>query len=154
MYFTILERDDQNCAASLGIANVLNEYDKRSEAVEIYKLLANSEPNSATGINARVNQGHIAMWDSNYDLAANLYKSALQQKPDDLDISLYLSKAYFRMKDFTNCRTLLESIAPKHTDDARVKFNLAQVLYNIGRNHFNLPQRSVADSNRAVEDLE
>ena len=78
MYFTILERDDQNCAASLGIANVLNEYDKRSEAVEIYKLLANSEPNSATGINARVNQGHIAMWDSNYDLAANLYKSALQ----------------------------------------------------------------------------
>lgn len=45
-YFSIIESDEQNCAACLGIANVLNEYGKISEANEIYKLLANSEPDS------------------------------------------------------------------------------------------------------------
>jgi hypothetical protein len=55
MYFTILEYDDQNCAGALGIANVLNEYDKTNEANEIYKLLVNSEPHSQTGFHARVN---------------------------------------------------------------------------------------------------
>lgn len=39
-----MEYDDQNCAGALGIANVLNEYDKINEASEIYKLLVNSEP--------------------------------------------------------------------------------------------------------------
>lgn len=46
MYFTILELDDQNCAGALGIANVLNEYDKTTEAKEIYKLLVNSSDTS------------------------------------------------------------------------------------------------------------
>ena len=55
MYFTILEYDDQNCAGALGIANVLNEYDKTNEANEIYRLLVNSEPHSQTGFHARVN---------------------------------------------------------------------------------------------------
>lgn len=55
MYFTILEQDDQNCAGALGIANVLNEYDKTAEAKEIYKLLVNSTTNSLTGFHARVN---------------------------------------------------------------------------------------------------
>jgi hypothetical protein len=43
------------------------------------------------------------MWESNFDLAANLYKTALEQKPGDLEVRLYLSKAFFRMKDFTQC---------------------------------------------------
>lgn len=62
MYFTILELDDHNCAGAIGIANVLNEYDKTHESKEIYKLLVNSEPASVTGLHARVNQAHITMW--------------------------------------------------------------------------------------------
>lgn len=76
-YFTILERDEHNCAGVLGIGNVLNEYGKIREANEIYKLLTYSEPNSVIGFHARVNQAHIAMWEKNYDLAVNLYKAAL-----------------------------------------------------------------------------
>jgi len=92
-YFGILEIDEQNCAASLGIANVLNEYGKIMESNEIYKLLANSEPDSLIGHHSVVNQGHIAMWHSNFDLAVNLYKSALELQPDNLKVSLFLSKA-------------------------------------------------------------
>lgn len=45
-YFSILERDEHNCAGALGIANVLNEYGKIREANEIYKVLTYNEPNS------------------------------------------------------------------------------------------------------------
>ena len=88
-YFTILELDDHNCGGTLGIANVLNEYGKTQEANEIYKLLALSEPNSTIGKHGIVNQGHIAVWNKNYDLAANLYQQALdslngQEGPEHL----------------------------------------------------------------------
>ena len=42
-YFGILEIDEFNTYASLGIGNILTEYGKVTEAKEIYKLLANSE---------------------------------------------------------------------------------------------------------------
>ena len=54
-YFSILERDEHNCAGALGIANVINEYGKTREANEIYKVLTYNEPNSSTGLQARVN---------------------------------------------------------------------------------------------------
>lgn len=54
-YFNILETDEHNCAASLGIANILNEYGKTIEANEVYKLLANSEPDSLIGHHSIVN---------------------------------------------------------------------------------------------------
>lgn len=47
------------------------------------------------------------MWEAKYDLAVNLYTSALELQPDNLDVSLYLSKALFRKKDYEVCRELL-----------------------------------------------
>jgi len=54
-YFKILEIDDHNCSGSLGIANVLCEYGKISQANEVYKLLAISEPSSLVGRHGVVN---------------------------------------------------------------------------------------------------
>jgi len=125
MYFTILDYDDQNCAGALGIANVLNEYEKTQEAKEIYKLLANTEPNSVTGFHARINQAHITMWEQNYDLAANLYTFALEIEPENLEVALYLSKALFRKKDYEACRDLLKQQLQKHPENLRIAYNLA-----------------------------
>jgi len=36
------------------------------------------------------------MWDKNYDLAVNLYSAALEAQPNNLEVSLYLSKAFFK----------------------------------------------------------
>lgn len=77
-YFKILEIDDHNCSGSLGIANVLCEYGKISQANEVYKLLAISEPSSLVGRHGVVNQGHVATWSSEYDRAINLYNQALE----------------------------------------------------------------------------
>jgi len=44
-YIAVLENDEANSFASLGIANILAEYGKQNEAYEIYKVLALSNPN-------------------------------------------------------------------------------------------------------------
>lgn len=45
-FFGILELDENNTHASLGIGNLLAEYGKVDEAKEVFKLLANSEADS------------------------------------------------------------------------------------------------------------
>ena len=40
------------------------------------------------------------MWDSHFDLAVNLYTQALEIQPSNLEVSLFLSKAMFRNKDY------------------------------------------------------
>lgn len=136
---------------------MLNEYDKTNEAKEIYKLLVNSDPSSMTGFNARVNQAHTAMWESkgSFDLAINLYTQALELQPDNLEVSLYLSKALFRNKDFDKSRELLCKKLHMHPNDLRIKFNLASVLYRSAQETFNLQEnhRSVAVTKKAIEDL-
>ena len=63
-------------------------------------MLVNSEPTSLTGFHALINQAHLTMWERNYDLAFNLYKTALDQQPDNLIVSLFMSKALYRMKNY------------------------------------------------------
>lgn len=145
-YFGILEIDEHNCAASLGVANVLNEYGKITESNEIYKLLANSEPDSLIGHHSVVNQGHIAMWNSNFDLAVNLYKSALELQPDHLKVSLFLSKAFFRKKDYAQCKNVLKRILQLHPSETRASFNLAYCLYQNAVETFNLNERRVSQT--------
>lgn len=128
-YFNILERDDHNCAGALGVANVLNEYGKIREANEIYKVLTYNQPNSSTGLQARINQAHVAMWDKNYDLAVNLYTSAHEAQPEELEISLYLAKAYFRKEDYNHCKEILINLSVSYPNDPRIGYNLAHCLY-------------------------
>lgn len=45
-YFSVLEIDECNTAACLGIANVLSEYNKVTEAKEIFKVIETSETDS------------------------------------------------------------------------------------------------------------
>ncbi len=55
-YIAVLENDEANCFASLGIANILAEHGKQNEAYEIYKVLSLSNPNMHHPI---VNQAHL-----------------------------------------------------------------------------------------------
>ena len=65
-----LEFDEANCYATLGIANVLAEHGKLNEAMEIYKVLKESNPNMYQPL---VNQAHLSMEQQNYEVAVNLY---------------------------------------------------------------------------------
>ena len=45
-YILVLENDESNCAASIGISNVLAEFNKIGESLDLYKLAKENQPNS------------------------------------------------------------------------------------------------------------
>ncbi len=45
-FIQVLENDESNCAASIGISNVLAEFNKIGESLDIYKLAKENQPNS------------------------------------------------------------------------------------------------------------
>ena len=55
-YMAVLESDEFNSFAALGVANILAEHGKQNEAFEIYKVLAVSNPNMYHPL---VNQAHL-----------------------------------------------------------------------------------------------
>ena len=57
-YMHILDKDEGNCFATLGISNVLAEHGKLNEAMEIYKVLKESNPNLYQPL---LNQAHLSM---------------------------------------------------------------------------------------------
>ena len=45
LYLKVLDFDESNAFASLGVANVLAEHDKVEDAQEIYRILRETNPN-------------------------------------------------------------------------------------------------------------
>lgn len=102
-YFSVLELDEMNTAGSLGIGIVLSEYNKCTEAKEIFKVIENSETDMTIVKHAMLNHAHLLMNDENNEFAINLYQAAHDKFPDDLLISLYLAKAHYKRKDYVQC---------------------------------------------------
>lgn len=44
-YINVLDIDEANCFAALGVANVLAEHGKVNEAMEVYKVIKENNPN-------------------------------------------------------------------------------------------------------------
>jgi len=153
-YFGILEIDENNCFGPLGIANLLTEYSKVDEAKEIYKLLAISEPDSQVGLNSMLNQAHILTFENSFDQAIKLYEVCLTKRPGDIDIQMYLSKAYFKKNDFEGCAKLTKNLMMKNPSDIRLKYNLAYCLYKEADQIFNLKTRRVSQTRHAIKNLE
>ena len=142
-YFQVLETDEMNTAGSLGIANVLSEYNKVTEAREIYKVIETSETDPEILKHALVNHAHLLMSDENNEFAINLYQAAHDKFPHDFTISLYLAKAHFKRKNYAECQNMTTKLLMKYPNDFRLKFNLALCLYNKANEIFSLPVRRV-----------
>ena len=69
------------------------------------------------------------MAEEDFEFAVNSYQLCLEKQPHNLEIALYLSKAYFKKKDFGACQKLLVNLLSKHPQDIRLKYNLANCLY-------------------------
>lgn len=108
-YITVLETDETNAFASLGVANVLAEHNKVTESMEVYKALKETNPNIPHPL---INQAHLNIAQGNYESAINLYQKALEKYHGgrDLEIELYLSKAYFKIKNYEQCKKLLTNL--------------------------------------------
>ena len=113
-YINVLEFDEANCFATLGVANVLAEYGKIQEPMEIYKVLKESNPSM---YHPWVNQAHLSMAQNNYEGAVNLYKKCLEKYftgGRNLEIEMYIAKAYYKMKSYEQCRKVLLNLIQRH----------------------------------------
>lgn len=103
----MLEIDEANSFATLGVGNVLAEHGKLDEAMEIFKVLKETNPSM---YHPWVNQAHLAMAQSNYEGAINLYKKCLEKYflgGRNLEVESYIAKAYYKMKQYETCRKVL-----------------------------------------------
>lgn len=77
-----------------------------------------------------INLGHLSVHQENFVAAINFYNKALEKFDGNrnLEIELYLSKAYFKMGDFENCKKILQRLLIRYPQDLRLKFDLALCL--------------------------
>ncbi len=70
------------------------------------------------------------MTQENYDAARNLYSKCLEKVVGnrDLEIEMYLSKAYYKMEQYDQCKNILKNLMLRYPQDIRIKFDLALCL--------------------------
>lgn len=94
------------------------------------------------------------MDESSREHAINLYQAALEHQPDNLQIAMYLCKAYYKQKDFQRCKAMTVKLLAKHPNDVRLKYNLAHCLYQKANQTLALPSRRVKQTKEAIADLQ
>ena len=66
---------------------------------------------------------------------------------------MYLSKAYYKQKDYNRCKLMTVKLITKHPNDIRLKYNLAHCLYQKANQTFNMQARRVKQTQEAISDL-
>jgi len=131
-YKQVLEHDESNIFAAMGIACIFAEFNKVEEAVEILKKLKEASPAHLQRPSITINLAHLNMVLKNFESAINLYTIALEKFPNgqgDIDTELYLAKAYFMSEQFEQCQKRLKMLVHRFPKDLRVSFDLAICLY-------------------------
>ena len=155
-YIQVLESDESNVFAAMGIANVLAEHNKVYEAIEILKGVKEATPSHITVPNVLINLAHLNVVQDNFESAINLYKIALERYISghgNLDCELYLAKAYFLYKQFEKCQELLKSLIMRFPSDLRLRFDLGNCLYEQAKETFNKEFRHVKETKEAISNL-
>ena len=68
---------------------------------------------------------------------------ANQRYPENKEIAMYLCKAYYKQKNYDACIKLTQKLIARYPNEIRLKFNLAQSLYQRANMIFNLKARKV-----------
>ena len=66
---------------------------------------------------------------------------------------MYLAKAFYKKKDFAQCKKITVNLMVKHPEDLRLKFNMAYCLYQEANDIFNLPSRPLKLTRTAIKNL-
>lgn len=156
-YIHVLENDESNVFASIGIANVLAEHNKVIESVEILKAVKEACPTHIQLPNVLINLAHLNIVLDNYEAAINLYKKAIEMcvhsGSGNLDNELYLAKAYYLSRSYDQCSKILKGLASRYPSDLRVKFDLAMCLFDHANESFNKEVRPVKETEKAIAQL-
>lgn len=153
-YIEVLESDEQNIFAALGIANILAEHNKVPEVLEILKSLKEATPSNIHTPNVMINLAHLNVVMENYESAINIYEKTIEKFGKNLEFELYLAKAFYLAKRFEESLKLLQTLAKEHPRDLRVHYDLAMCLYESAIAAFNKDVRKVKETREAIANIQ
>ncbi len=121
-YVTAIDINKQDYDSYYRIAELLNELDRKDEAITMLNTLLKNKPDY---YNASVLLGELLCNEERFKEAVSVYMDALVYRPTDYDLYYSLGIAYTRLNDFPSAKECYEKAA-----EINHKFYLA--YYNLG----------------------
>lgn len=164
-YKKTIQSHPANIYAANGLGIMVAEKGNFELAKQIFSQVREASPDMP---DAWINLAHIYVAEERYAEAIQLYSVCLSKcyNGQDLEVMLYLAKAYYESKNYPKCISTLSRAIHLRPNDLRLYYNigLAQEDYAVstlgqsdataaqgGRSQG--PQRTMADVQRAIMDL-
>lgn len=107
-YVKVIDINKQDYNSYYKIAVLLNDFNKKDEAIEMLTNLVNKKPDF---YKASELLGTLLCDKENFKDAINVYMNALKYNPDNYEIYYNLGIAYTRLNDFQNAKICYEKAA-------------------------------------------
>lgn len=123
-YVKVIDINKQDYNSYYKVANLLNNLDKKNEAVEMLNNLLRKKPEY---IEASRLLGDILIDQEKYKEAAYVYNDALKYSPTDYDFNYNLGIVYTMLNDFQNAKMCYEKAAALNSLEHNSKYSLAEI---------------------------
>ncbi|RHY24990.1 hypothetical protein DYB32_008574 [Aphanomyces invadans] len=160
-YKKTLASNPQNVYAANGIGIMLAEKGQLDKAKLIFAQVREAAPDMP---DAWINLAHIHMGERRYGEAITLYQVSLNKhyKGQDVTVLLYLAKAYYEAKRYSECITTLTKSIHIAPQELKLWYNLALAqedfaVATLGATETSTSaksNRTMADVQRAISDLQ
>lgn len=123
-YVKSIDIKNQDYNSYYKVANLLNDLDKKDEAIQMLNNLLRKKPEH---IEATKLLGDLLIEQEKYKEAAYLYNDALKYFPTDYDLNYNLGIVYTMLNDFPNAKMYYEKAATLNSLEYNSKYSLAEI---------------------------
>ena len=123
-YVKVIDNNQKDYDSHYKIAYLLNELDKKDDAVTILTKLLSYEPKYYKGSELL---GDILCDKGEYKEALSVYMNALKYNPDNYDVYYNIGMVYTMLNDFNNAKTYYEKAATLNTLLYNAYYDIGQI---------------------------
>lgn len=123
-YVKVIDTNKQDYNSYYKVADLLNNLDKKEEAVQMLNNLLLKEPEH---LDAARLLGNILIEQEKYKEAAYVYNDAIKYFPTDYDLNYNLGIVYTMLNDFQNAKMYYEKAASLNSLEYNSKYSLAEI---------------------------
>lgn len=123
-YVKVIDINKQDYNSYYKVADLLNNLDKKDEAVQMLNNLLQKKPEH---LEASRLLGDILIEQEKYKEAAYIYNDALKYFPTDYDLNYNLGIVYTMLNDFQNAKMYYEKASALNSLEYNSKYSLAEI---------------------------
>ena len=123
-YVKVIDIRKQDYNSYYKVADLLNNLDKKDEAVQMLNNLIQKKPEHIAAIKLL---GDILIEQEKYKEAAYVYNDALKYFPTDYDLNYNLGIVYTMLNDFQNAKMYYEKASNLNSLEYNSKYSLAEI---------------------------